>query len=335
MRYKKAIFAILTVLLLTDLSLAQQKRAQTSMKYLSVSPSARASSMSNAVTSIGMGAYSALFNPASMALIEGNYSATAGVVQWIADINHNSASFVYKPFDGKFGVIGLNAISVDYGDIIATVVDENNESGYSDIGTVNPSAYAFGLAYANAITDQFSVGANFRYSSQNLGSIATGFNGSGGYNFQSYDASVFLIDFGVLYKTGFESLNFGMALRNFATEIKYDLEESELPLTFKIGISMDVLDLTEVDKETHSLLVSIDANRPRDYYEQLLFGFEYLFVNRFLVRGGYGFPTDEESFSFGFGINQPFGALKLKIDYSYTQFGVFGEVNRFGVQIGF
>lgn len=291
--------------------------------------------MSDAVTSVEMGVYAALYNPATMAHIEGNYAATAGVVQWIAGINHNSAAFVFKPAGGRFGVFGVNAISVDYGDIIATVVDETNEKGYSDIGFINPTALAVGFSYANAITDQFSVGANFRFSQQDLGSVAMGTNNTGGYNFESFKASTNLVDFGVLYKTGFESLQFGMAFRNFSPEIEYDDESSELPLTFKIGISMDVFDLTNLDKDVHSLLVSIDANRPRDFDEQLLFGFQYTFVNRFMIRGGHGFPKDEEGFSLGMGIKQPLGSLTLSVDYSYTAFGVFGEVNRFGAKIGF
>lgn len=335
MRFNKILFLCIISLLLVESGFAQKKRAQTSMKFLSVSPSAMASSMSDAVTAVEMGAYSALYNPAGMANIRGNYAATVGVVQWIADINHNSAAFVFKPGDGRFGVIGLNAISVDYGDIIATVVDENNERGYSDIGFVNPTALAVGLSYANAITDQFAVGANFRYSEQDLGAAAIGLDGSGGYNFESYKASTYLVDFGVLYKTGFESLQLGMALRNFSPEIEYDEESSELPLTFKIGVSMDVFDLTDLDQDVHSLLVSIDANRPRDFDEQLLFGFQYTFVDRFLIRGGHGLPKDEEGFSLGMGIKQPLGSLTLSIDYSYTEFGVFGEVNRFGAQIGF
>ncbi|MFV1883704.1 MAG: PorV/PorQ family protein [Balneola sp.] len=313
----------------------QKKRAQTSMKFLSVSPSARASALSDAVTSIEMGAYSAFYNPAAMANTSSEFSATAGAVQWITDINHNSASFIYQPVDGKFGVFGLNIISVDYGDILATIVDESvgNDKGFLDVGTVNPTALAFGFSYANAITEQFSVGANFRYVHQDLGSVTSGTDGSGGYTSTSYSASTGVLDFGVLYKTGFESLNFAMALRNFSPEVSYDDENSELPLTFKIGISMDVLDLTDI--EDHSLLVSIDANRPRDFDEQLLFGLEYTFVNRFMIRGGYGFPKDEEKLSFGFGVRQPFGGLELGVDYSYTQFGVFGEVNRISVQLGF
>lgn len=334
MRISKLIFLSLLTLLFTTQVYGQKKRAQTSMKFLSVSPSARASGMSNAVTSVDMGSYAAFYNPATLANIRGTYNATAGAVEWITDIKHNSASFIYKPKDGRYGVIGVNAISVDYGDIQATVLDDS-PSGYRDIGTINPTALAFGVSYANAITDQFSVGANIRFSSQDLGSVATDIDESGGYVMQSYSASTGVVDFGVLYKTGFESLNFGMALRNFSPEVTYDDEKSELPLTFKIGISMDVLDLTDVNPDVHSLLVSIDANRPRDFDEQLLFGLEYSFIDRFVIRGGYGFPKDEEKLSFGGGIKQPIGPLTLSIDYSYTQFGVFGDVNRFSAQIGF
>lgn len=333
MRISKLILFGLALILTTTQVYGQKKRAQTSMKFLSVSPSARASALSDAVTSLEMGAYSAFYNPATMTNIDSKFAASAGAVQWITDINHNSASFIYQPFDGKLGIFGLNVISVDYGEILATVVDENSEKGYLDVGTVSPTAMAVGFSYANAITDQFSVGANFRYVKQDLGSVAIGSDGAGGYNNKSYSASTGVLDFGVLYKTGFESLNFAMALRNFSTEVSFDDENSELPLTFKIGISMDVFDLTDLD--SHSLLVSIDANRPRDYDEQLLFGLEYSFINRFIVRGGFGFPKDEEALAFGFGIKQPIGGFDLGVDYSYTQFGVFGEVNRISVQLGF
>lgn len=319
----------------TGFAHAQSKRAQTSMKFLSVSPSARAAGMSDAVTSLDMGVYGALYNPATMSQFNGKYSATVGSVQWIADIYHNSAAFVYKPGSGKIGVFGLNVISVDYGDILATAFSETDEKGYVDLGTINPSAMVFGLSYANALTEKFSVGFNFRYGRQDLGSVAVGLSDAGAYNFDSISATTGLVDFGILYKTGFESLNLAMSIRNFGPETQFDTESAELPLTFKMGISMDILDITNLDKDTHSLLISIDNNNSRDYDEQLFIGLEYTFVDRFIIRGGHGFPKDEESFSLGMGIKQPIGSLTLSVDYSYTAFGVFGDVQRFGAQIGF
>ncbi|MCR9131575.1 MAG: PorV/PorQ family protein [bacterium] len=335
MRIKNIILIALVSLISTGYAEAQSKRAQTSMKFLSVSPSARAAGMSDAVTSLDMGAYGALYNPATMSQFDGKYSATVGAVQWIADIYHSSASLVYKPGSGKIGVFGFNVISVDYGDIQSTAFSLTDPEGYVDLGTISPSAMVLGLSYANALTEKFAVGVNFRYGRQDLGSVAIGLDGTGGFNFESFSATTSLIDFGILYKTGLESLNLAMAIRNFGPETQFDTESAELPLTFKMGVSMDVLDLTDLDKDTHSLLVSIDSNNSRDYDEQLMFGVEYTFVDRFVIRGGHGFPKDEESFSLGMGVKQPLGSLTLSVDYSYTAFGVFGDVQRFGAQIGF
>lgn len=314
---------------------AQKKRAQTSMKFLSVSPLASAAAMSSAVTSLEMGAASAFYNPAGASRFENSFDFTGGTVQWIDGIDYQSGSILYKFNNENLGVFGINFLSVDYGDILATVIDFDNPLGYKDIGTINPTAVAVGLLYANAITDQFSVGANLRYAIHDLGSVVTGDDGSGGEVSESFSANTGILDFGVLYKTGFESLNFAMSLRNFSPEVKYDVEESELPLTFNIGISMNVLDLTRIDPETHSMVVSIDAKRPRDFEEQLILGVDYSFLNRFSLRGGYGVPTEEETFSVGAGIRQPVGKLALKVDYSYTEFGVFGGINRISFQIDF
>ncbi len=315
---------------------AQKKRAQTSMKFLSVSPSAHAAGMSNAVTALDLGSASVFYNPAAIANTDSKFDFSGGVVQYIADINYNSASLTYRPSNGKFGVIGFNIVSTDYGDILSTVFDGTVPSGFQDIGTISPSAVAIGFAYANAITDQFSVGANFRYVTQDLGTVNMSLDGVGGYETESFSSSVGVLDFGVLYKTGFESLNFAMAVQNFSKEISFDDESAELPMTFKIGLAMDVIDLTSMDNNTHSLLVSVDARRPRDYDEQLVLGLDYGFINRFNIRGGYAVPSnDEESFSFGGGIKQPLGKVTLAVDYAYTEFGVFGNVNRISFRLDF
>ncbi len=331
------IFLFIIGLFLSSLDVvAQKKRAQTSMKFLSVSPAANAAGMSNAVTALELGSASVFYNPAAIANSDSKYDFTGGVVQYIADINYNSASFTYRPSNRDFGVIGFNVLAVDYGNILSTVVDGSSSTGYQDVGTISPSAVAIGVAYANAITDQFSVGANLRYVSEDLGSVNMESDGSGGYLNESFSANVLALDFGVLYKTGFKSLNFAMAVQNFSKEITFDDESAELPMTFKIGLAMDVLDLTNIDGSTHSLLVSLDARRPRDYDEQLVLGLDYGFMNRFNIRGGYAVPSnDEESFSFGGGIVQPIGKINLAVDYAYTEFGVFGNVNRISFRLDF
>ena len=334
----KILLSILVVALaVSDPVVAQKKRGQTSMKFLSISTSARASGMANAQTAIdNNGSYSVFYNPAGLAQIDGSLSLSGSNLEWIAGINYVSTSLAYKLNNPKLGVFAFNLLSVDYGDFQGTIFDRNSGLDYIETGNFTVQSISVGLAYANAITEKFSVGANFKYAFQDLGDLIDARDGDGNTTTRSIAAGKGVLDFGVLYKTGFESLNFAMALRNFSTEVSFDDEESELPLTFKIGLAMDVLDLAEsIDKNTHSLIVAVDANRPRDFDEQLFIGTEYTFLKRFSLRGGYTIPKEEEGVSFGIGVIQPLKKFSFKADYSYTDFGVWGGINRISLQIDF
>lgn len=315
---------------------AQKKRAQTVMKFLSAPISARASGMGDALTSIEGGAQSMFYNPASVAWVKGNGEATFGQVNWIADINYQYAGAVLSPANGLYGVFGISLLGVDYGTFTETIFNESNPSSYDIIGNYSPRATAIGFTYARALSNQFSMGANLRYIDQNLVNGAVNRLPGGGYEREQIGAETVSVDFGVFYKTGFKSLNLGMSLRNYGKEITYQLDGQEMPLTFRMGLSMNALDFTSIDPSKHSLLVSLDANRPRDFQEQLMLGTEYLFMNRLALRGGMILPSEEQSFSFGVGVIQPIGKrYGIKADYSYTSFGVFDSVNRIGVQLIF
>ena len=315
----------------TELSHAQKKRAQTSMKFLSTSMNARASGMASAYTSIETQAQAMFYNPSTMARMDGSVSASGGMIQWIADINYNAGAIAFKPFKGKYGVFGFNLVSVDYGDIMRTVVSDN-EQGYEEVGTFSPNALSIGMGYARAITNQFSVGGNVKYVYQDLGSVGSSPAEAGGYNTKGYTAGVVAVDFGVHYNTNWNSLNFAMSVRNFSPEVSFYEEASELPLTFRIGLSMDVINLTDLNNDMHKLMVSVDANRPRDYYEQILLGVEYTFMDRFILRGGVVTPHDQRTFSAGAGIIQPIGDLNMEVHYAYTPFDIFTNVNQLTVQ---
>jgi len=137
----------------------------------------------------------------------------------------------------------------------------------------------------------------------------------------------------VLYKTGYKSLNLAMSVRNFAKELNYIDENFELPLSFNVGVSMNVMDLTGMDSNNSSLLIALEAERPRDFDEQLKIGAEYSFSEILYLRAGYLFPTDEEGVSLGAGLQYDLSGVGLGVDYSYTDFGVFSDVQRFGVHL--
>ncbi|MCX6144149.1 MAG: PorV/PorQ family protein [Ignavibacteriales bacterium] len=334
------ILLAMMVTLIPSMSRTQErtdaKLAQTGLKFLSVGISARQAALGDAFTAADGNSVSMFYNPAGMARIEGAADISLGSVNWIADIKHFHTSVAVKA--GDLGVFGLSFQYADYGPIEATIL-ANNTQGFLDMGVIKPNAYAIGLGYARALTDKFSVGANVKYVRQDLGNgitQATYVGTAGNYtdavtvgNKNALDVIAF--DFGILYRTGFKSLTLGMAVRNFAREVTYQKESFQLPLAFRLGVAMNVLDLVGFERQKQSLLVTVDAEHARDFPEQMKVGLEYVFMDAVSARVGYVGPADEHNLSYGLGVQ----FQHLAVDYAYTPFGIFTEVNRFSVRMWF
>jgi hypothetical protein len=311
------------------------KLAQSGFKFLEISTDARAAALGDALTAQDLGSSVAMFyNPAGMARLDKKFSASAGTVQWIADNTYNAASFAVNT--GSYGVVGLTIVMADYGDNFIGTVAANNENGYtdySDLGLADPSpeALSVGLGYAIALTDRFSVGAVAKYASQDLGTALITTAGET----QGNSASTVALDFGILYKTGFRSLNFAMSIRNFAQEVTYVDENFELPLNFNVGVSMDMVDLSTMNPDVHSLILSVEGKRPRDFSEQIKVGAEYTFMDILSLRAGYSLPADEQTISLGAGLQYEVSGIGIGVNYAYTSFGIFSDVQRIGVQLSF
>jgi hypothetical protein len=321
-----------------DTEVSTEKLGQTGMKFLSTSLDARATALGGAVTADESFASSTslFYNPATMARMTGTFSVGFGITQFIADINYNALSVAFKPQGGNLGVFGFSLMNVDYGDIITTRVDDdpNNQSGYVELPTFSPTALAIGIGYARSFTDRFSVGAHVKLATQDFGDHATTRGGST----STFDASTIAVDFGILYNTGFRSLVLGMSARNFSSEVTYVSESFELPLTFQIGLAMDLIDFTSMDPNMHSFKFRVDAQRPRDFEEHLSIGGEYTFMNLLSLRAGLAeaFVQDEErGVSLGAGLNLEVSNVHLTADYSFTEFGVFDSVNQFMIGVVF
>ena len=204
-----------------------------------------------------------------------------------------------------------------------------NADGFLDLGTFSPSAYSWGIGYAKALSDKFSIGGNINFVHQDLGSSTVRLDSLGNPVKKSEVKDVNSFDFGMMYKTGFKSLAFGMDLRNFSRELTYEQESFQLPIIFRLGVSMNVLDMWDINSSEQSMIVAVDATHPRDYREQLNVGAEYTFMQMISLRGGYMFDNDESGVTAGLGVREHFAGIELSIDYSYTPFGVFTNVQRF------
>lgn len=332
----KSIIIILTLILLNGIIYGNGKKklAQTGFQFLSVVSDARAAAMAEAMTTVEGYSNSLFFNPAAMARVSSTFDVNLSQNSWIADIKHNAVSLSINPFNGKYGVFGLSLLSVDYGELQGTMVWPNDQ-GFIDTEIFQPSALAWGVGYAKALSDKFSVGGHIKSTYQYLGKSVIPETDTTNIVDKNIAGAV-AFDFGTIYLTGWKSLAFGMSVRNFSEEIKYQKEGFQLPLTFRIGISMDMVDLFPgVLPFRQNLLVSIDAIHPRSYPERLNVGMEYRLLDMLALRGGYLYNYDERNLTAGFGLQKKIGNKFLGIDYAYTPFGVFDDVQRISIQLTF
>ncbi|MDZ7822313.1 MAG: PorV/PorQ family protein [Candidatus Marinimicrobia bacterium] len=268
------------------------------------------------------------YNPATAARMTKTMDLTASQNNWIAGIKHNAFSAAFSPANGRFGVFGVTARNIDYGESVGTVVAPN-DNGYVETGTINPTALSVSLGYARSLTDRFSVGGDMGYVVQQLGQSIVPYGDS--LQTKSNIAGGISVDFGTFYYTGWKSLAFGMSVRNFSGEIKYEDEGFQLPLTFSMGLSMDVMDLLPQKPQNQSLMLSVDALHYRSHPEQVNIGLEYGFMDMFYVRGGYRSSEDIQNVSFGLGLN----IKGIVVDYAYTPTIDFADAQRFTIAFAF
>lgn len=339
-----AALALLAAPLLAPPALAQQveerdKLAQSGMKFLSVSADPRIAALGGAATALATGPGALFYNPAGLARTESGAGVFLGQTGWIADINYNHGAVSLRPAGGRFGVIGISVLAVDYGELQETVFDASSEAGFRDLGTFSPTAYAFGVGYARTVTDRFSVGGQVKYVNQDFGAAATAFTpsetegGEGTYTREELTEGVIAYDFGMMYDTPFPGLAFAVSARNFSQQASFGEGEGfQLPLTLQIGAALDTRELTGLDPSLHRIVLAVDAEDPYDFSSQIEAGGEYTFANTLALRAGYVFPSDVQGVSFGAGIRQRLGGVGFGADYSYSDLGVFDTVHRVAIR---
>jgi hypothetical protein len=321
---------------------AQTKLAQTGFNFLSVGTDARATGMGEAFATIEGGSASLFYNPAGLARMTTIVDVSMSHMKWIADINYLAGSVAFCPYEGRYGVVGISFMTIDYGEFKFTQVAPT-EQGYIDLdGWPMPRAYVIGLGYGRALSDQFSVGGQIKYARQDLGQsvvpITSTVTVAGGgtrldttYDVRDYAKGILAFDFGTLFKTGLKSLAFGVAVTNFAQEVKYERESFQLPLSFKIGLSMNLFDLVPGIGEDHSFFASVDAVHPRSYEEYLNIGGEYVFSKAIALRVGYISGHQDYDLTAGIGVQQ----AGIAVDYSFMPHRIFENIHRLSVKFAY
>ena len=87
------------------------------------------------------------------------------------------------------------------------------------------------------------------------------------------------------------------------------------------------------------MMAAVDASHPNDNYESINLGGEYVFNDRFSVRGGYKslfLDESEETFTLGAGLRQLLvGNVSIRVDYMYGDFGRLKEIQKFSIGVNF
>jgi hypothetical protein len=325
---KFIVFISLLIFVLSINVYAADKVAQTGCGFLDVGEGARACAMGEAFTVLGQDASALFYNPSGIGEIDNSFDLSVGGTQWIADINYLYLAGVLNA--GIWGNFGFSIIYPDYGDFYGTRVAEGTASGYEDIGLLDVSAFCAGVAYAREFTDKFTVGGQIKFVSQHLGGnefmviedVDTSFVT------RQNEISTLSYDFGLLFYPGFKSFAFGMSVRNFSPRVCYERIGFELPLTFALGVGMDILDLFG-EYPDYSFNVGLEGIHPRDWQEMYRIGGEFGYKNMIFLRAGYKFKSYAQGLNAGIGIN--LGGVK--IDYSYSAHEIYDIINR--VSAGF
>jgi predicted porin len=329
---------LLILLLSVTYIFGQTKVGSTAAPFLNIAVSPRAISMGGAFVATANDVSSLYWNPAGASRSDIN-EAMFSHSRWFADINYNWAGAMIKL--GGAGTLGLSLTYLDYGDIEVTTLAEQDGTGEF----FSASDMSLGLTYAYNLTDRFSLGGTVKYIQQKI------WNSS---------ATAIAMDLGVLFHSDIYGLRIGATITNFGTGMQMDgkdllvqhdidpniygnndqilanlqTDEFPLPLTFRIGLAMDVL-----DTEEHRFTIAADALHPNDNSESVNVGAEYMFNNLIAFRVGYKslfLDNSEEGLTAGVGLNYDFNTdFGVRVDYAYQDFGVLDYTQHFSLGIKF
>ncbi|NUN71380.1 MAG: PorV/PorQ family protein [Bacteroidetes bacterium] len=346
--HTSAALLLLTLAFTAAAPLYGQKVGTSSLQFLKVTPTARASAMGDAYSTLAAGSDAVFWNPAGLAVGE-QIEVTGTHILWLFDTRQSTLAGSF-PLADLGGTVGLHLQYVDYGSIDVTRTDQLAFVGSGpDIHynpgltgeTFSPSSYVLGISYAQRMTDRFTAGITAKYIRESLWNSATIvlINPTTGAKEEvNTFASLFLFDFGMQYNTGYRSVRIGVSIQNFGEQVKFAKEAFPAPLMFRIGTAADLIgpDALLGASESNRITFAYDLFQPNDYAQQMHLGTEYAFDEAFFVRAGYKVYYDNDSFTAGAGIRQTFTGFPLSIDYSYGAMGDYlPSVHRLSVGVQF
>jgi hypothetical protein len=311
------------------------KVGTTAAQFLKIGVGARATGMGGAQVGVP-GDISALYwNPGALSRLPVASELTFNHINWLADINYDFAAGI-MPI-GELGTFGLSIISLRVPEENVTTVTNPEGDGRK----WDASSLAIAVSYSRNLTDKFSIGFNAKFIRESI---------------WSESASAFAIDVGTLYISEIKGLTLGASISNFGTTMRMDgrdlyfnndpngavgsgpnnvqseyrTESFSLPLTFRIGIGYDAIQLEDL-----RATVAVDATHPNDNTEYVNSGLEFAWREMVMARVGYKslFLRDsEQGLTWGIGIHYGITNVgTVNLDYGFADYGRLQGVHYFSL----
>lgn len=272
--------------------------------------------------------------------------------QWLKGTGIGINAFGITQRVGETGTLGLAVMSMDFGDIMITTVDQP-EGG---LGTYSPQFMNITLSYAKIFSDNIYGGLALKVITEKTSNVT---------------ARGVALDAGIQYVTGKnDQIKFGISLKNVGPRMKFSgdglsfkapvpsttqgntmtveqrAQDYELPSLLNIGGGYDFyLKKDSVFNTTHRLTAMGAFTSNAFSKDQLRIGLEYGWRNMLMVRVGYFYEKgimkiDTRTSALtgptaGFTLEIPFGKNKstFALDYSYQASNPFNGTHGIGARI--
>lgn len=289
-----------------------KKTATSGFSFLQIPVSARTAALGESSIALSdMNSQGMFSNPAILGFTNHSHSFSASYSNWFADIKNYASSYSMHT---DFGVLGVGVVMLDYGTMPRTLVSVGQKV-YDVIGSFEANSISAGLSYSRLLTDRFSFGVSLKYVQEKI---------------DRHSADNILFDGGVLYYTGLSSFRIAASIQNFGTNTKFINDEFKMPAMFRLGAAAEVIG--DMNSEYRVTLIG-EAAHPNDGDERVNVGTELSWKNMITIRAGYKFFYDEESYSFGFGLD-PKLSFPVNFDFAFADYGRLGNILRFTLQLG-
>jgi hypothetical protein len=258
----KSVVILFILLSFSHKSFAQVNRGQldgrqntitTAVPFLMITPDARAGAMGDAGVASPNDMNAIHWNAAKLAFMEKNGGISLSYTPWlrslVPDVSLSYLSFYNRINDrstigGSLRYFSLG--SIDFTD------DQANP-----LGTFTPNELALDMAYAQKLSENFSVGVAFRYIRSNLtGGLQTA-NGLEPANTYAADITSYYNN-KFRYKKKWVNYGYGVAITNIGAKVTYTTAQFEdfIPINLRVGGYLNF----ELDKY-NSIAILLDFNK--------------------------------------------------------------------------